>query len=159
MTTLGFIAHIFSTMVSTREELPDLNEYARSLSEKVAEYAGADGKLTTIVCMTCGESFTRYFPDVNGIAECGDMRMWRWAYPYGGDIYIFMSCYKCSKEHLQRITNPSKVRQATAVMTERLSKSLEPAMNPQLYRKVIAIWGIKAGAVVVPQDACDRNSH
>lgn len=48
-------------MVSTREDLPDLNEYAEYPSEKVAEYAGADGKLTTIVCMTCGESLTRYF--------------------------------------------------------------------------------------------------
>lgn len=56
-------------MDSTREELPDVNDYARSLSEVVAEYAG--GNLTTIVCMTCGENFTRYLPGVNGITECG----------------------------------------------------------------------------------------
>lgn len=56
-------------MDSTREELPDVNDYARSLSEVVAEYAG--GNLTTIVCMTCGENFTRYLPGVNGITEWG----------------------------------------------------------------------------------------
>lgn len=72
--------------------------------------------------------------------------MWQWAYPYGGGIYDFMSCYKCSREHLRRITDLSKVRETTVAMTERLSKFPEPAMNPHLYRKVI-----DAKAVVVLQ--------
>jgi hypothetical protein len=73
------------------------------------------------------------------------VKTWKFAYPYGGDIYMFLSCYQCSKEHLQEIMDQSKVLQTTAVMTAKLSKSTEPATKPHLYKEVIAICGIDGG--------------
>lgn len=83
------------------------------------------------------------------------MKTWKFAYPYGGDIYIFMSCYQCSKEHLQQIMDPGKVQKTTAVMTVKLSKSTEPAMKPHLYKEVIAIYGMDANDVIDLRDTCD----
>lgn len=67
------------------------------------------------------ENFTRDL-NVEATDECEDIRMWRFTYPYGGDIYIFMSCCQCSKKYLQRITNLNKVLEMTTVVTERLLK-------------------------------------
>ena len=67
------------------------------------------------------------------------MKTWKFAYPYGGDIYIFMSCYQFSKGYQQEIMDQSKVLQPTAAMTAKLLKSTEPAMKPHLHQEVIAI--------------------
>jgi hypothetical protein len=99
LTTESSVTGLFATM---DEQMPDVNEYARSLIKAVLGYTGTQDKLTTIVCMTCGENFTSSFPDVNGTVPCGNLRMWQWAYPYGGDIYVYISCYKCSKEYSQQ---------------------------------------------------------
>lgn len=149
LTSAGSNTSLFIAMVPKREELPSLNDYSRSLSKKVAEYTGAEGKLTSIVCMTCAENFTPHFDGVNEIAPCRHMRLWKFAYPYGGDIYIFISCYQCSKENMQQIMDESKVLQTTVDMAGELSKSTEPAMNPHLYKEVIAIYGMNANNVVV----------
>lgn len=152
LTSAGSNTSLFITMVPKREELPGLDDYSRSLSKKIAEYAGAEGKLTTIVCMTCAENFTPDFDGVNGITPCGHMRIWKFAYPDGGDIYIFIICYQC---YMQQIMDQSKVLQTTAGMTEELSKSTEPAMKPHLYKEVIAIYGMDANDVVDLRDPCD----
>ncbi|KAJ6019497.1 hypothetical protein N7522_001564 [Penicillium canescens] len=140
-----------------KDQMPGVNEYAGSLIKAVVGYTGTQDKLTTIVCMTCGENFTSSFPDVNGTVPCGNLRMWEWAYPYGGDIYVYMSCYKCSKEYSQQTMDQNMVLELTTAMTEKLSESnLEPALNPYLYKTVIAIWGVDAKAVTVLRDLHDR---
>ncbi|KAJ5742542.1 uncharacterized protein N7511_011274 [Penicillium nucicola] len=137
------------------EQMHDVNEYARSLIEAVLEFTGTQDKLTTIVCMTCGENFTSSFPDVNGTVPCGNSRMWEWAYPYGGDIYVYISCYKYSKEYSQQTMDQSMILELTTAMTDKLSESNpEPALNAYLYKTVIAIWGSKA--VTVIRDLHDR---
>jgi hypothetical protein len=101
-------------MESKTMELPCLNDYSQSLSESVTEYA--QGKLTTMVCMNCEVNFAPELDDVEAIDECEDIRTWHFASPYGGDIYIFMSGYQCSKEYLQRIMNMDKVMEMTTVI-------------------------------------------
>lgn len=64
-----------------------------------------------------------------------------------------MGCFGSSNEYPLRITDMNKALQMTTVMTERGSP--EPARNPDIHRKLIAIWGIDSTEVIDLRDERD----
>jgi len=125
--------------------------YMTTLRNVVMDYAGCNNKLTSIFCMGCQINYTSAFEDINQVKHCSSRKKWRFAYPYGGDLFIYMTCYDCAESDPRMVTDKNFVFSSyteASAMGQEMSET-SPEMNPNLYREQIVIWGPASNLVAI----------
>ncbi|KAJ5275119.1 Conserved hypothetical protein CHP02464 [Penicillium chrysogenum] len=122
----------------------DSATYITTLRNVVIEYAGRNDKLTAVVCIGCQTNYTPVFTDIRGIEHYGSRKIWKFAFPLGGDLFIYITYHTCTEDP-ERVMDKNQVSQGytEAYKNGQEMSDTSPESNPYLYlyHQHIAIWG------------------
>ncbi|KAJ6039498.1 Conserved hypothetical protein CHP02464 [Penicillium canescens] len=125
--------------------------YMATLRRAIMEYAGYNDKLTTVVCVGCEVNYTPAFEQINRIEHCSSRKKWRFAYLFGGDLFVYMTCYTCAEENPERVMNRDQVFESyvEACRAGQEMTDTSPELNQYLYNQQVVIWGAASNLAAI----------
>jgi hypothetical protein len=101
--------------------------------------------------MGCQTNYTPAFTEIRGIEHCGSRKIWKFAYPLGGDLFIYIRCYTCAEEDPKRVSDKNQEFQSytEACKNGQEMSDTSPETNPYLYHQQVVIWDPASNLVVI----------